>query len=289
MKQPKSNHKRLFLFAGYDAQNCVHDALVYYVRTLAALGDVVVYMDCDCPKHEINKLKPYTITTIAQRHGEYDFGSYKRAYIYARDNMDLSEYEFIYLVNDSVFGPMVDIMPTLVRMEQSACDACSIVVSTHQTHAYMESWFVRINQKIALSPWFDKFMTSITSQPTKAQITIKYEHGLSKLINTHDCTWTGLVRYRGRKTYNSPLALFRAGCPFVKKASFIRHYGAAGAQVNAILTQCAPGARDAVVKSANKIYGTAYMDWFLTSNPIKIGIRNIKYLLYKIFGNGGAK
>ena len=69
--------KRLFLFAAYHPKNIVDDALVYYVKSLSKFGDVVLCMDSDCPTSEMNKLKKYTLHTIATRHGEYDFGSYK--------------------------------------------------------------------------------------------------------------------------------------------------------------------------------------------------------------------
>ena len=84
---------RLFLFAGYDKDNIVADSLVYYVKTLSKYGDVIVCIDNDLPQTEIQKIKPFAIHTIAQRHGEYDFGSYKRAYQYARDKKILKIYK----------------------------------------------------------------------------------------------------------------------------------------------------------------------------------------------------
>ena len=38
---------RLFLFAGYDKDGIVDDALVYYVSALSKYGDVIVCMDND--------------------------------------------------------------------------------------------------------------------------------------------------------------------------------------------------------------------------------------------------
>ena len=101
--------KRLFLFAGYDKQCVIDDALIYYVSNLARFGDIILYMDCDAKKSEINKVKKYCLYANATRHGEYDFGSYRRAYIWARDNDILKNYDVVYLVNDSVFGPLQNI------------------------------------------------------------------------------------------------------------------------------------------------------------------------------------
>ena len=72
--------KRLFLFAGYDKNGIIDDALLMYVSALNKLSDVIVCMDSDCTNDELQKLQNITIHAMAARHGEYDFGSYKRAY-----------------------------------------------------------------------------------------------------------------------------------------------------------------------------------------------------------------
>ena len=281
-----SKNKRLFLFAGYDANGIIDDALLLYVRALSKIGDVVLCMDSNAKKSEIAKLKPYVLHSMAERHGEYDFGSYKRAYIYARDTKILNNYDHVYLVNDSVFGPLFNIKKTIQDMENTNTDATGMVVATHKTHTYMESWFVRLNKKIFLSRWFDKFISAVQREEYKYIITVKYEHGLTNLIRDNGCSCTGLYRVRGRYTYNRPKQLFKHGCPFIKRACFIRHNGAAGAQIKYILNHCAGGTRTAIMKTANRVYGREYMNWLLTSNPFKIMIRGIKYARKKLKDGG---
>ena len=278
--------KRLFLFAGYDKNGIVDDSLIYYVRALSKHGDVVLFMDSDCPATQIKKLKPYVVHAAAHRHGEYDFGSYKRAYQYARDKKLLSKYDVVYLVNDSVFGPTMNIKPLIKDIEKIKTDAAGITVSIHRTHMFMESWFIRITKKIFTSTWFDNFMNGVTKESNKADVTVKYEHGLTNLIKNNHCSWGGICYIRGRFTYNYPIKLFKRGIPFIKKMSFTRHYGALGGQIKYILKHCDCDARDAIMKTANRVYGEKYMNWFLTSNPMKIMMRNIKYAFYKI-KNGG--
>ena len=43
MKYPK----RLFLFAGYDKDGIIDDALIYYLSELSKYGDIIVYIDND--------------------------------------------------------------------------------------------------------------------------------------------------------------------------------------------------------------------------------------------------
>ena len=273
---------RLFLFAGYDKDATIDDALIYYVSTLSEYGDVIVCMDNDLKKSEIDKLKPYTITTIANRHGEYDFGSYKRAYTYAYDKNLLKNYDYVYFINDSVFGPMIDINNILIQLEKLSTDAAGLIVSKHRTHEFMESWFVRLNKKIFTSSWFYEFISSVQSEKNKTDITVKYEHGLSNIIKKNGCSWDGIFAVYGRKTYNNPKSLFIHGCPFVKKMSFIRHNGALGNQIKYILNHSDKKSVQSVLKTANRVYGKQYMNWFLTDNPIKILWRNMTYGIKKI-------
>ena len=281
-----STHKRLFLFAGFDKDCIIDDALIYYVKSLSKYGDVILCMDCDCSKSEIAKIKKYTLYTIAKRHGEYDFGSYKRAYIYAHKKNILKNYDYLYLVNDSVFGPTINIKQTLKDCESKSADACSITVSQHKTHEFMESWFICLKKQIFMSKFFDEFMHGITKQKDKADVTIKYEHGLSNLIRKNGHSWSGLFIKRGRFTYNKPKYLFKHGCPFIKKMSFTRHNGTLGNEIKYILKHCDKSAHSAITKTANRLYGTQYMNWFLTYNPIKIFNRKITYVFKKL-KNGG--
>lgn len=273
---------RLFLFAGFDKNCIIDDALIYYVKSLSKYGDVVLCMDCNCPQKEINKTKKYVIHTISKKHGEYDFGSYKRCFQYAHDKKILKNYDYLYLVNDSVFGPTINIKQTLQNIESIKTDACGIITSKHKTHAFMESWFVRLDKTVFMSDWFADFMNSVTKEQNKEDVTVKYEHGLTNLIKNNDCSWAGLHTVRGRKTYNKPKYLFLHGVPFIKKISFVRHYGALGKQVKYILNNCDKTASKSIIKTANRVYGEKYMNCFLTSNPLKILFRNIKYGIKKL-------
>jgi lipopolysaccharide biosynthesis protein len=275
-------NKRLFLFAGYDKNGIIDDALILYVSQLSKIGDVILCMDCDCPTKETNKIKKYTINTTAKRHGEYDFGSYKRCFQYAESKDILKDYDFVYLVNDSVFGPMFNVNKTIKAMEQNVSDATGIIVSKHKTHSFMESWFIKLNKKIFLSDWFKTFISNVTVEKNKETITIKYEHGLTNLIKNNGCSWSGIYTVYGRYTYNNPKSLFKLGCPFVKRATFIRHNGDCGSQIKYILNNSDKKISQSILNTANRIYGHEYMKKFLTYNPIKISGRKIRYLIQKI-------
>lgn len=277
---------RLFLFAGFDKDCIIDDALIYYVKNLSKYGDVILCMDCDCQKKEIEKVKKYTIHTIIKRHGEYDFGSYKRCFQYACDKNILKDYDVLYLMNDSVFGPTTNLGNTLKNIESIQTDAAGITVSKHRTHVFMESWFIRLNRNVFMSSWFHDFMYSIKKEDNKADVTVRYEHGLSNLIKKNGCSWSGLFIKHGRFTYNNPKYLFKHKCPFIKKLSFTRHNGALGNQIKYILNHCDKTAANAIIKTANRLYGKQYINWLLTYNPLKLLYRKSTYIIKKL-KNGG--
>lgn len=278
--------KRLFLFAGYNKSGKIDDALVYYLKHLSAFGDIVLAMDSDCPSSELKKVQKHCVYTCAVRHGEYDFGSYKRAFNWATKNLNISDYDLLYLVNDSVYGPLYDMGPYFKQMESGKCDAFGIVKNPHRHHPHIQSWFIGLRKNIFFTTWFDTFMNDITKLESKGAITRKYEHGLSKLISNHGHKWCCLYTVAGRGVYNHIKKLYKSGMPFMKKVAFTRTHGALGRQILYVLNHISPPARDAIYKSATDTHGAAHINWLLTRNPIRVMTRRIHHALHKLLNEG---
>lgn len=275
--------RRLFLFAGYDAHGVIDESLIIYVRALAACGDVIVVMDSDCTAHELKKLAPYTIYAAAHRHGEYDFGSYKRAYTYARDTGILDKYDFVYMANDSMYGPLHPLNAVLEKMESMNTDAFGMVAKRHKTRPHIQSWFIGMRPSVFRAEWFDTFMNSITKLESKGLITRMYEQGFTRLVTAHGLTWDAPWHVRNRGVYNKIKHLYRAGVPLMKKVAFRRRGGALGRQILYVLTHIEPDVKNAILDNARRIWGDEYIGWLLTRNPVKIIIRNIAYGARKLF------
>ncbi len=281
MKSSTNKPKRLFLFAGYDALGGVDTALVYYVRALAACGDVVVHMDNDIADDSIKKLAPHVLHAAARRHGEYDFGSYKRAYMYARDAGMLADYDFVYMANDSVYGPLGDLQKMLRALESSGADAFGPVCNPNPDHPHIQSWFIGMRPSVFLSDWFDKFIRGVRLQESKGAVTREYEQGFSKAVTAHGGRTWCMMSVKNRGVYNKVKYLYRHGLPFMKKVAFTRHGGRLGRQILYVLNHISPDARHAITTAARRTYGAEYMGWLLTNNPFKIMMRATKYGLTK--------
>ena len=153
--------KRLFLFAGYDKDGIIDDTLVYYLTELSKLGDIVLVMDCDVnDTTKLSGIKNILHTELA-RHNEYDFGSYKRGYIWAHDKKILDKYDWVYLVNDSVYGPLFDLEPVLCDLESRGVDLIGMTDFTDsKTAIHVQSWFVGISKKLITKQFVKDFIGS---------------------------------------------------------------------------------------------------------------------------------
>ena len=288
MNTHKSRKKRLFLFAGYDANGVIDAAELLYVRALAALGDVVYVMDSDAAPDQISRVRkiPNVIYADARRHGEYDFGSYKRGFEYARDNGILGDYEFVYIVNDSVYGPLCDLEPLLIKMEELNTDAFGPVVHTDSVGTYIQSWFIGMRKSVFLSDWFDKFVQSIKRQPDKGTVIHIYERGFTTQLIKHRMSFGGIYSCPGRSIYNSVKKLYRRGLPFIKRGAFTRRHGALARQLLYVLGDVAPDTRGAILENAQRTIGMEKLNKLLTRNPLKIAYRNIAHAMRKVFIEG---
>lgn len=274
--------KRLFLFAAYDEAGVVGESLLWYLKSLSEVGDVVLVADSDIEAEQLGLLEPYCLYAKAARHGEYDFGSYKRAYAWAAANLDLSSYDYMYMVNDSVYGPLYQLEYYLLRMEAMAVPAFSLVVNPHKRHPHMQSWFIGLDKDIFLQDWFVSFLASVKKEANKNDICIIYETGLTELITRKGVPYKGLYEVSGKKIYNSVKNLYNAGLPFLKKAAFTRHNGSLGAQLKYVMDCLDADVQSAILSDAKRVYGAEYVQNLLTSNQFTIAVRYLSYLLNKI-------
>ncbi len=217
--------RRLFIFASYDKDGIVDETLLYQLGELSKLGDIVFNMDNDITEYELDKVRaiPNVLYAGAVRHGEYDFGSYKRGYIWAKDI--LKNYDWVYLVNDSVYGPLHDLGPILKDLEARGTDVTGMYYVREPFYNgqpmpnHMNSWFVGLSGKVATSAKMLEFMNSIKGQPSKDLIVIKYEIGMSELFN--QCGYSISSFMEGTDSqgcFDNPILTLRKGMPFLKKS-----------------------------------------------------------------------
>ena len=224
--------KRLVLFAGFDKDGVVDDYVLFYLRHLSELADIIYVADCEMSSTELAKLAPYTIHAVAARHGEYDFGSYKRGFIYAKQNALLSHYDELFLCNDSVY--LIDgegLKNIVVQMEREReSDVWGLFRHNEWQSGgikeHLQSWFVALKKSVFLRKEFENFMLQVTQERDRNAIIERYEIGLSVLLRglgfslnaPFDSTLMDKV-INFDVPRSSPLILQARGFPFLKIAA----------------------------------------------------------------------
>lgn len=239
--------------------------------------------DCRFGDGSLDRLAEFCLHAGGSVHHEYDFGSYKRAWQWSVDNLDLKAYDFVYLVNDSVFGPLtVDLESLLLRMETSGSPAFALAMHPHGHSPHLQSWFIGMDRMVFGTSWFGTFLLSVRRAESKEEVCELYENGFTRLLEDRGIVCRALFRLTGKSVYNAPKRLFRKGLPFVKKSSFTRHCGCLGAQLKYVLDHVSAECRDAVVEDASRLYGREYVRGLLVSSPFVMAARYFRYLHGKL-------
>jgi dTDP-4-dehydrorhamnose reductase len=170
--------KYIAVFAHYDKHNIVDDYVLYYLENLKLIADKIIFVsDNNLPEIEQNKLQNLCHKIIAKKHGEYDFGSYKRgleeAYQYSQD------YDAIIIANDSCYGPIKPLSNIFKTMEYSDCDFWGLTVNQEQYLPHLQSYFLVFNKKIINSEIFKNFFRKVKREDNKQNIIENYEIALT--------------------------------------------------------------------------------------------------------------
>ena len=221
-----SPRKRIAVFASYSKDGYLPPQVLPYLKGLQPLTDAIVFVcDNDLAPGEREKLRPHVAHIIAGRHGEYDFGSYKRGTLWARDNGLLEGADDLILCNDSCFGPVGSFQPMFSRMEARGLDFWG-ATDSHQFGYHLQSYWVVLTRKVFTSDAFTGFIEGVTKQEDVKAVILKYELGLSKTLLDAGFKCGAMVEndlkgvHPDDRTYANaiifPLYTFQKGLPFVK-------------------------------------------------------------------------
>lgn len=148
----------LVLFAHYDAAGRVLDYVHEYLRHLKKLGADVVFVSTAerIGEPDLARLRETCRQVIVRENTGYDFGSWKTGL--ARGPSP-EGYEALIITNDSVFGPVCDLAPTVERMLREPCDFWGCTDS-FELFYHLQSYFVGFKPAVFRSPAFAAFWES---------------------------------------------------------------------------------------------------------------------------------
>lgn len=215
--------KRLAIFAGYDGKGRIHDYVVYYLKELKKVADIVFVSDNHFSPDALSPIQDLILHSICLPHGEYDFGSYKRGYLWAKENGLLDKYDSLIFCNDSVFGPFRPLEPIFEQFEQKVKIDFWGMFCHHgsRTPLHIQSYFTVFKKQVFNSAAFFHFISSTKDDLNKSYIVRQYEVGLSQMLSKKGFKAEGLFLSAKNKPNDlHALKLIRSGFPFLKKSLF---------------------------------------------------------------------
>lgn len=205
--------RRICLFAAFDPDGLVDEVLVAYLRELSRHADVHLLADCEMQPGELAKLGGIVASARAERHGEYDFGSWSR--LIKQVGWDaVAEYDELLFVNDSCYL-LRELDHVFARMDARACDwwgmqatkgmaatrsnprnrflepipletVCTALLDTFESDYcydfHVGSYFLAFRAPVIADAGFRRQIESITGQESKRNVILKYEAGLTRRL-----------------------------------------------------------------------------------------------------------
>lgn len=224
---------RAAIYAAYDRHD-FDKADLLYLRALRRVSKTIVFvMDNECSQEKCSWLvdQGYCDFVIAGRHGEYDFGSYKKGWFLLKKRGLLSNLDELIMCNDSCYAPLVHFEKMFQRMQLSSCDYWG-VVGNRQLSYHVQSFFLVFRSAVISSDIFNKFIESIESQNSVLDVIMKYEIGLSRSLRENGFISDVYIQYPQDNRYPVsvvgreinltvfPIWLMEQGSPLVKKKAF---------------------------------------------------------------------
>lgn len=180
----QTKFNRLAIFASFNKDGLILDYVVYYLTELKKVVDGIIFVtDNPILPSELDKIKDIIIYAECQRHEEYDFGSYKRGFFWAKENDLLADCTELILCNDSCFGPLYPFSEMFDTMAKRTCDFWGILDNT-ELSPHVQSYFLVIKKNIIqekLHLFFDK----IKHYNDVSDVIINYEVGFTKYLTKY--------------------------------------------------------------------------------------------------------
>jgi lipopolysaccharide biosynthesis protein len=175
------------LFAHYAPDRRLSASVLHYLTQLTRCGFAVHValsgMDRLVPEdREI--LDRLGIAAYPRPNAGLDFGAWQFLFRIgcARDA------KTVLLANDSVFGPLLDLLPIMAAMQARNYDVWGMVES-HERSWHLQSWFICFNAASLARPAISRVFEQPFEQMSKAEIVLHGEVGLGTAIRAENLSW----------------------------------------------------------------------------------------------------
>ncbi len=227
--------KRLAIFAFYNGKGLINDYVVTYLKYLKELSNSIIFVADNEPNvKELSKIYPLVSHIESYHHGEYDFGSYKIGFRYAKEHCLLDDVDEIILCNDSCF--CVDsLKPAFDKMSTKPCDFWSMTAS-NEYEPHLQSFFLVVKKKLFNSEVFSNYLDNVKHLDSFLEIVNTYEIPLKMTFEKEGFKSASYIKApkKNNPTF-FPIKCIKVKMPLIKRKIFTESYACKESLLEVIL------------------------------------------------------
>ncbi|MCQ2390815.1 MAG: hypothetical protein MJ240_05290 [Kiritimatiellae bacterium] len=209
-------HGRTAVVASYFGKGEIPETLVYLLNGLREVVDNIVYVaDCKVFPTEVEKLRGLVTVAKFERHGQYDFGSYRRGLEICRAEgfVEPAVADELVVVNDSNYGPVFRFSESFAKMATVDCDFWGYTGYNAFGNVHISSYFYDFRRRVLDGTALDEFLAEVDGPIERDKVIIKFEFRLTKYLESKGFAWSTLV----------PMG-FKRGAPTKFPVSLMKKY-----------------------------------------------------------------
>ena len=286
--------KRVAIFASFNRDGVIAPFVVYFLKELnKEVENIVFIADNEVLPREEEKIKDVVVYSRCERHGCYDFGSYRRGFEWAEENGLLKDADELIFCNDSCYGPIYPFEGVFTEMEKRDCDFWGMTESYQISH-HIQSYFMVFRKKVFSSETFKAFVSSFEKKENFWGYVENYETKFTDYLCeagfkcSQLCPYESITNHDEKEFVNPcvfPVTLLSLGIPLVKRKVFVNKHGGFLAESQKTLMN--------IIKSQNPVLYNIIRDdsyeLLLDANDYKVQYETkleeckeiIEYLSYK--------
>ena len=187
-------HGRTAVVASYFGDGVIPPALLYFLRGLRGVADNIVLVgDCPVRPEEVEKLRGIVAVAKFGRHGQYDFGSYRRGLETARAEglLDASLADELVVANDSCYGPVYPFAEGFAKMAARDVDFWGYMGyrGFGSTPDFIQSFFYVFRRRVIDSGKLDEFLGGVRGKIERDKVIAKFEWQFTRFLATAGFRW----------------------------------------------------------------------------------------------------
>lgn len=191
-------HGRTAIVASYFGGGEIPETVFYLLRGMREVADNIVYVaDCKVLPDEAEKLRGLVTIAKFERHGQYDFGSYRRAMEIARSEglLEAGLANELVVINDSSYGPIYPFTESFAKMAEHGCDFWGYTGYNAFGHRHISSYFYLFTRRVIDSGRLDAFLKGVQGKFERDKVIIKFELRLTQFLADFGFKWDTFVPF----------------------------------------------------------------------------------------------